>query len=86
MKVKLTKEEFEYLISSKFLPGDLLEVLSKSHAVQGSTYVVEFSAKEADMVRDLCGERLQLKGFDRNYNPTREGLILESLIDKFLVG
>jgi hypothetical protein len=33
-------------------------------------------------LRDLCGERLQIYGFDENYNPTEEGKILEELIDK----
>lgn len=32
---------------------------------------------------DLFGEQLQIQGFDKNYNLTKEGAILENLIDLF---
>ena len=40
--------------------------------------------EESDIIRDLCGEQLQIKGFNITYEPTKEGAILEKLIDKFL--
>jgi len=33
----------------------------------------EVSIDEYDHLRDLCGEKLQVSGFDENYNPTQEG-------------
>ncbi|MBW1617021.1 MAG: hypothetical protein JRJ49_10960 [Deltaproteobacteria bacterium] len=38
---------------------------------------------QADKIRNICAEYLQLIGFDENYAPTEEGKILEVLIDKF---
>ncbi len=43
------------------------------------------SAEEADDLRDACGEQLQRVGFDQDYSPTKEGKLLEALIDKLLV-
>lgn len=39
-----------------------------------------------DEIRDMFGEQLQIEGFDENYCPTKQGRILESLIDKFYLG
>jgi hypothetical protein len=36
----------------------------------------------ADEIRELAADEVGLH-FDSNYNPTEEGLILESLIDRF---
>ena len=49
-------------------------------------YSIELLEEEADRVRDLCGECLQHIGFDKNYDLTEEGEILESLIDKLYIG
>ncbi len=40
---------------------------------------------QADKIRNICAEYLQLIGFDENYAPTEEGKILEILIDKFFI-
>lgn len=85
MKVKLTKEEFELLCSGKFLPSHLSDVVIKA-VFQGRHYLLDVSDDAADEIRDFCGEQLQRQGFDENYNPTREGNLLESLIDKFYIG
>lgn len=36
-------------------------------------------------MRDACSDLLQRIGFDENYEPTKEGVALESLIDRLLV-
>jgi NAD dependent epimerase/dehydratase family enzyme len=41
--------------------------------------------RQADAIRDLCGERLQQVGFNENYKPTPEGRLLETLVDKFYI-
>ena len=44
------------------------------------------SNEDRDALRDLVGERLQMVGFDRDYNPTPEGQRLEQLIDDLFTG
>ena len=51
-----------------------------------NAYVVNISEDQADEIRDLCGDQLQLVGFDEKYDPTSEGKILEDLVDKFYIG
>lgn len=43
------------------------------------------SEEDVDWLRDLCGERLQTVGFGPNYEPTDEGRLLETLVDKLLI-
>lgn len=84
MIIKLNESEHDYLFR---------EILSKTtHNIIHSliklddSYFLEISEEQVDFIRDLFGERLQLVGFDEQYNLTQEGKILESLIDKFFVG
>lgn len=45
--------------------------------------MLNISEDQADEIRDLCGEQLQLVGFDEKYDLTLEGKLLEDLVDKF---
>ncbi len=85
MKVNLSVEEYNLLNSKKFLNSNLMTRIKNAFLTKNNSYVLEISEEDADTIRDLCGEQLQKIGFDENYNPTSEGLILESLIDKFFV-
>ncbi len=40
----------------------------------------------ADRLRDLCLDKLDLCGFDENYEPTDIGKELNKLIDKLFIG
>jgi len=51
--------------------------------VQGYTGEVSIRHGNLGEMRDMFGEQLQIEGFDENYCPTKQGRILESLIDKF---
>jgi hypothetical protein len=84
-KVRLSMEESEYLSSIGFLPNPLREKLTRPIGVGQFDRMVEISEEDADLIRDLCSERLAVKGFDENYAPTNEGRILEDLIDKLFV-
>jgi hypothetical protein len=81
MRVTLSPDEKEYLVR---LAG--LQRLRVSGAPDGSEFILEIDPETADELRDRCGEELQLHGFDKEYRPTREGRILESLIDKLFTG
>ncbi len=44
------------------------------------------TTEQIDGMRDLCADRLQIVGFDESYEPTEEGRLLESLLDKLYQG
>lgn len=44
------------------------------------------SVELADVLRELCTDRLDTHGFNHDYSPSNEGKKLEVLIDKFYVG
>jgi hypothetical protein len=46
--------------------------------------VLRGTEEQCDELRDACSELLQLIGFDKKYGPTKEGMILEALVDKLL--
>lgn len=76
-KIILSDAEYSFLYNATFLPQHL-KTFIKSNAI-------EIDENCADELRDVFGEQLQIIGFDENYNLTKEGKILESLIDKFYV-
>ena len=80
--IKLNNEEFLYLTSAGFLPSELLDLIKQANNRSGNKYNLEISEENADILRDLFGEQLQIVGFDENYALTREGQILEDLMLK----
>jgi DNA-binding HxlR family transcriptional regulator len=77
MKIKLSDGELEFLKSTLLSERKDIEPRLK----------IEFSLTEmdenlADEIRDWAGEKQQLIGFDTEYNLTKEGKLLESIIDK----
>ena len=46
----------------------------------------EISEDQADELSDYCTDRLDVIGFDENYEPTDVGKKLEALVDKLYVG
>ncbi len=85
MEICLNKQEFFYCTSSTSIPERYLVMITAAHR-KNETYTFELSDDVADDIRDLFGDQLQLVGFDEVYSPTQEGMILESLIDKFFIG
>ncbi|MFI5334210.1 MAG: hypothetical protein ACHQT8_03465 [Chlamydiales bacterium] len=85
MEIGLTHFEYQYLCHAPFLTDDLRKTLFASET-HDDMFLLKISQDQADELRDLCGEQLQLVGFDAKYNPTSEGKLLESLIDKFYAG
>lgn len=63
------------------LPDDLRRRLEEARS-GGTTLTLE----DLDVLRDLCGERLQTHGFKSDYEPTEEGRRLERLIDELFTG
>ena len=81
-RVKLTRREVEYLKTANFLPQPLLEFI-QDIVRRRHVDVFEVSTVTAGELSEALTERLAKVGFDRAYEPTAEGEILEDLIDRF---
>ncbi len=69
-KVSITKIELQFLY----------EFLSEKLPMRN--FEVSFSDQEKDAISDSLGILLQKIGFDKGYNLTEKGRIIEDLIDK----
>ena len=81
--VRLSSSEFLYLKNTSFLREELLQLLNTAEAQSNGVHILRVSAAIAEEFRDAFTERLAKAGFDRTYELTREGELLEALIDKF---
>ena len=83
MKANLTRDEYNYLLNN-LLHGHN-EILSKLVFFENSdnSISVELEANAADDIRELAEDKIGMNCFDENYEPTKEGWILEHFIDKF---
>ncbi|MBI2742621.1 MAG: hypothetical protein HYX48_01740 [Chlamydiales bacterium] len=84
-KIELSSGEYKYLCKASFLEDKYRKLLF-SGTKQDKKYSLEISEDQADEIRNLCQEQLQIVGFDEKYELTPDGKILESLVDKFFVG
>ena len=85
LQVKLTDGERELLLRSVDLPHRLQSVIaSAQHGLLGWRVIV--SSDDADDIREAVGDALMVIGFDERDRPTKEGLLLERMIDKFFTG
>ena len=82
IKVNLTKDECDYLINNLLENNN--EILSQLTFTEENNNLisVELEAEIADEIRELASDEVGLH-FDENYEPTKEGWILEHFIDKF---
>ena len=85
LRIELNKKEYNYLCQASFLNNKYKKRFFSGHQYQDK-YLITISEDQADVIRDLCGEQLQIVGFDEKYELTPEGKILESLVDKFFIG
>jgi hypothetical protein len=85
LNIELNQAEYNYLFKVVFVEDKYRKML---HFMKQNDdkYLIKVSEGQADDIRDLCGEQLQIVGFDEGYELTNEGKILETLIDKFFVG
>jgi len=82
--VRLSSQELLYLKNTAFLGQDLLEVIDSAER-QRRGYLIHVSRDIAEQFRSAFTERLARRGFDSAYDLTREGKVLEELIDKFFI-
>lgn len=81
--IRLSKVDLAYLASTKFLPEDLVRIVTSGAASDDEGRILSLDSETAERFRDELTTRLARVGFDANYEPTREGKLLEDLIDRF---
>lgn len=81
--VKLSKIEIAYLGNTRFLPEDLAQIVGKAETTEGEATLLRLDRDIAERFRDEFTTRLAKVGFGADYEPTREGKLLEDLIDRF---
>jgi hypothetical protein len=77
----LSRSEIEYMLMMLELTSSLRQVL-EGISVSGGN----IDDDQADELRDLCNDKLDVCGYDENYNPNEDGKRLEALVDKLYVG
>jgi len=84
MIIKLNQNQFDYLNCN--LPEEKMLILKQNQISKDNRFVIiEIDEHVADVIRDWANEELQKKGFDKNYELTHEGNILEDLVDMFYI-
>lgn len=86
MKIELDKREYNYLLKADFLSDEILKALSKFQTTEDSKILLDLSEDIVDQIHEEFEDRLQYSGFDKNYELTEEGMIVEGLLDKFFTG
>ncbi|MCU0972482.1 MAG: hypothetical protein MUF80_00755 [Burkholderiales bacterium] len=81
--VRLSKVALTYLVNTKFLSAELDRILSAAAEAAGGECILKLDPDTAERFRDEFTSRLASVGFDADYEPTREGELLEELIDQF---
>lgn len=85
LKIKLSKPEYAYLCKAAFMQKKYRETLLSAQQIS-DVHLINISEDQAKEIRDLCGEQLQIAGLAEKDKLTSERKILESLIDKFVIG
>ena len=83
--VHLSAREIMYITNSNFLSEPLMQVLISSANKNGESGVISVDRNSAEKLRDAFTDRLAKVGFDKDYDPTAEGRMLEDLIDRFFM-
>ncbi len=85
MEIKLSPEEYNFLMRDGFLTRSLQKEIREKHRSSRGFFTLDIDEETADKVREIASEKLMDIGFDKNYEPTNEGKILEIFIDKFYI-
>lgn len=82
MEIKLNKEQHDYLFNNISI-NDKTLLKSEDVEKKNESFIINISEENADIIRDKCLDVQEKKGFDEDYKLTKEGKILEQLIDLF---
>lgn len=76
MKIKFSRNELSFLKNTFF------KEKVESNYILTEEQTINLEKHIADEIRDWALEKQQIIGFDQNYELTKEGRILENIIDK----
>ena len=76
MKIKFSRNELSFLKNTFF------KEKVESNYILTEEQTIYLEKHIADEIRDWALEKQQIIGFDQNYELTKEGRILENIIDK----
>lgn len=83
MIIKLTLQQFEFI--NKSLSVDSPDLYKRfEDCIVDETYV-DLDEDTISDLRDWVGFKLQIVGFDKDYEPTDQGMLMEDLIDKLFL-
>ncbi len=77
----LSRTEIEYMLMMLELTPALRQVLDEL-AISGG----KIDDDQADELRDFCNDKLDICGYDENYDLNDDGKKLEALADKLYLG
>ena len=77
----LSKEQAAYLRGADWLPPDLRALASRLTVGQSDDDSSQEDRETVEQLRTMLTARLAEMGFDKDYEPTGEGMVLEQLID-----
>ena len=80
---RLSREEAEYIAKLVVEDGSFRGLLSSHPETRVDGGTVTANHADAELLRDYFTDRLAKVGFDADYEPNKEGTILEELIDTF---
>ena len=69
LKIKLSKPEYTYLCQAAFIQKSHRETLFSAQQIS-DVHRINISEAQEEEMRDLCGEQLQIAGFDEKYELT----------------
>ncbi|MDD2739859.1 MAG: hypothetical protein PHR94_13090 [Methylomonas lenta] len=77
----ISRIEIEYMLMMLELTSSLRQVLEDISVSGGN-----IDDDQVDELRDLCNDKLDVCGYDENYNLNENGKKLEALVDKLYLG
>jgi hypothetical protein len=80
-KFKLSVEEAKYISTLMSEDGSFRSLLPSRSEFYVERNELTLDHDEAELLRDYFFDRLARVGFDENYRPNEDGVMLESLID-----
>lgn len=76
-----TIPEYNYLADLPVKASHLKSIVDNVIPLKDK-YLAQLSEDDIEELRDFCLDQMQIVGFDEKYNLSKDGVVLESLIDK----
>lgn len=81
--IRLSEDEFAFLEEARAKDSGLAAVFELGHSQDHRS--IHVSPKNVEDIRDFLTRELAVTGFDQDYAPNEQGLLIENLIDKLFL-